>query len=428
MFEGIDIKSMLPTLIGVYGITMLSTAWKGLGIGLFRWLQRRVTTTIRISNMSWMFYTLMNYFERMKTTRRLRDVWLLNGRYGDEMHISIGFGTGIHIVKMYGKTLIIRVNERDIHKLEDKLSMTITVLGRDNSFAFWLREKLLEEIGTGPSPGEKIPIYEFGNNYWGQASLMERRMFDTVFIPSAQKKRILDAITDFDNSKPWFMARGIPYHLGILIYGPPGSGKTSVIRAIASQLNKCIYVLQANRLEVLPKAVAFLPKNTIFVIEDIDSSSAVRDPDDTAPSGEDRNITVNVQGFGNDTTIKPANLSTVLNTLDGIGSSEGRIMILTTNHIERLSPALLRPGRIDLLEKIDFITINEFTCFLSRYYDMEYSDVQLNYTAGRKMTDTDVTVATVQNYYMLNKPSIDEIINNFTIAKEERGNNEEDEW
>lgn len=407
----LNLSAIIPTIIGLYGVTMLSTAWKGVGTGIFTWIKRRCTTTIQLSNMSWTFYMLIRYFERHGMTKALREIRYMTGKYGEDDEVSIGFGTGTHLLKLNGKRIIVRISTNGNYRLEDKMSMTLTMLGHDDNFAVWLREQLMDEFRMGIIPQDKIPIFTFSESWWTQIFRMERRSFDSVFIPNEQKERIISVINNFNVSEQWHLERGIPYHFGIMLYGPPGSGKTSIIKAIATYFNKGIYSLSINALNKLPIAVARLPKNSILVIEDIDSSQAVQEQKEDGPIIPP-SVNINISRYGEDSTVtKEATLSTILNTLDGLASPSGRIIVMTTNHIDKIAPALLRPGRIDLMEHIDFIGIEEFSMFMSRYYDLSYDEVKARIEGKRMNTTT--TIAEIQNYFMLKQPSTNEIIAHF---------------
>jgi len=182
----------------------------------------------------------------------------------------------------------------------------------------------------------------------------------------------------------WYVQRGLPYRRGYLFYGPPGTGKTSLSLALAGELNLPLYILSLSTGslsdETLTMLFVGLPRKCIVLLEDIDCAGVYRegsrqaynsDSDDSDSesdyvSGDESNSTKarsqpkskeKGKDKGGDKNSQPnhrrrpsssVSFSGLLNAIDGVASHEGRILIMTTNHRERLDPALIRPGRVDL--------------------------------------------------------------------------------
>jgi len=142
---------------------------------------------------------------------------------------------------------------------------------------------------------------------------------------------------------PWYHERGIPYRRGYLLHGPPGSGKSSFITALAGQLdyNICILSLNDSGLtdDRLAHALSLAPQQSLILLEDIDAAFASNRVD-PFEQGHGRH-------GGGSGGYAGVTFSGLLNTLDGVASSEERLLFMTTNHIERLDRALMRPGRVD---------------------------------------------------------------------------------
>ncbi|KAG8702515.1 hypothetical protein FRC11_011430, partial [Ceratobasidium sp. 423] len=149
---------------------------------------------------------------------------------------------------------------------------------------------------------------------------------------------------DFMASENWYSERGIPFRRGYLLHGAPGSGKTSLIHALAGELKLDVYVISLSRRGFddarLHEIISDLPPRAIALIEDIDASFTTAvgvrgsSAGATSPFGGDEGGGVTLAGL--------------LAAIDGVAAQEGRLLFATTNHIEVLDPALTRPGRMDV--------------------------------------------------------------------------------
>jgi chaperone BCS1 len=183
---------------------------------------------------------------------------------------------------------------------------------------------------------DTIGIYEL--HQWGlgwtKAQSKKPRSLSSVVLDEDLSESLIDDIQKFEDSPQWYKAKGVPYRRGYLLYGPPGTGKTSFTLAIAGamKLNICYLNLSGNNLDDdgLNRALNDAPSKSIILLEDIDGIFVERES--VSKSKRGRRVT----------------FSGLLNALDGVRSQEGRILFMTTNHREKLDPALLRPGRCDL--------------------------------------------------------------------------------
>lgn len=160
------------------------------------------------------------------------------------------------------------------------------------------------------------------------------RALDTVVLKPGQAEEILADIKRFLSSEKYYTDLGIPYHHGILLHGMPGTGKTSVAAAISHALNLDVYHVAlpdvANN-DSLRELLRSVKPRSVLLLEEIDSFGATN-RDNGPADGSDRGVT----------------RDGLLQALDGFSAPHGLITIMTTNHIEKLDPALVRPGRIDL--------------------------------------------------------------------------------
>jgi len=202
----------------------------------------------------------------------------------------------------------------------------------------------------------KTTIYNSWGTEWRPFGQPRRkRPLESVVLDEGVKERIVTDVKDFLDSGSWYHDRGIPYRRGYLLYGPPGTGKSSFIQALAGELDYDIAILNLSERGLtddrLNHLLTIVPNRTLVLLEDVDAAFANRRQTD-------------VDGY------RGANVtfSGLLNALDGVASAEERVLFLTTNHVDRLDPALVRPGRVDMTVRLGAVTRYQVGCLWDRFY------------------------------------------------------------
>jgi len=211
----------------------------------------------------------------------------------------------------------------------------------------------------------------------------------------------------FTKNKKWYDEKGIPYTLGLLLSGSPGTGKTSTIKCLANETNRHICNINLNndmsktQLENLffNENINVLNPSTgqhdtfcipldqrIYVLEDVDcQSDIVMERALKNDKKVDKDTTKDQQALNpftggqliNDKKGEDKNkvdLSFLLNLLDGILENPGRIVIMTSNFPDTLDSALIRPGRIDVIAKFKNCSNKTVTNMLEFFYDIKLSE------------------------------------------------------
>lgn len=237
-----------------------------------------------------------------------------------------------------------------------------------------------------------------GTPYWDKTADIPKRKLSTIYIPYEQKKLLADTINTFYASKQRYDDMGIPWTLKILLYGPPSSGKSSIVKMIASEWNRTLFECSGGKNgRFIPECITDTKPSVtspLFSISDIDKYPVlVNEPDVNIENGEAKDeVLAQKQIFNN-----------MINALDGVTTEpDGRIIIMTTNHIGKFSKTFLRPGRIDLIMEIGYTTPEVFRKY---YYDMYgkvlHKDIELKddeLTVGKMQFDVMFTKLTAEEF------------------------------
>ena len=263
----------------------------------------------------------------------------------------------------------------------------------------------------------KTVIYRanLADSYWQRCMSRLNRPFSTVILNDQVKQDLIDDATDYlrPSTRRWYANRGIPYRRGYLLHGPPGTGKSSLSLAMAGYFRMKIYIVSLSSTaateENLTALFHDLPTRCVVLLEDIDSAGLTHTRDGTSGSSGDAAGMIEASAAssispGSRKGANPAaaggriSLSGLLNILDGVASQEGRILIMTTNHIEKLDKALIRPGRIDM--SIHFgLADSGMSASIFRAIYAPYEDEMMDLLAQESGMATDATdeVATAKN-------------------------------
>ncbi|CAP59892.1 uncharacterized protein PODANS_1_2170 [Podospora anserina S mat+] len=279
-----------------------------------------------------------------------------NGRTHADFRVQPGFGH--HIVR-HKPGVYIAVNR-------EKASTATTATGEPHETLtltlLWMHRHVLAEVFTQAHElaqsfqQGKTVVYTARNMQWtvlGKPRL--KRPLGSVILDEGVKESLVADVKEFMAAQEWYTERGVPYRRGYLLYGPPGTGKTSFIQALAGELDYSVAMINLSEMgmtdDLLAQLLTQLPEKSILLLEDVDAALVnrrQRDPD--GYSG--RSVTA----------------SGLLNALDGLAAGEDRIAFLTTNHIDKLDPALIRPGRVDMMVRIGEASRYQAGQMWDRYY------------------------------------------------------------
>ena len=185
---------------------------------------------------------------------------------------------------------------------------------------------------------------------WVDAGRRPARPVESVVLKGDAARAIVDDARAFLRLERWYAERGIPYRRGYLLHGAPGSGKTSLVRAVAGELRLPVYQLPLSGAGVDDEAFHRLlnsaARRSVVLLEDVDAGVGTSGRETVATvaglAGREEPIGGATNGIGCGLTLRG-----LLGALDGVGAAEGRLLFMTCRDASVLEPALIRPGRID---------------------------------------------------------------------------------
>jgi len=279
------------------------------------------------------------------------------------------------------------------------------------------------------------------NNCWDEVIFSSTRHFSNIFFD--EKEKLLEKVKFFIENKEWYSELGIPYSLGIGLHGPPGTGKTSIIKAIANYTNRHIIIISLKLIKTKQQlekvffenryntnncqhSITF--NNKIIVFEDIDcigdivlkrenkmSYEILHQTQDQEQNQTNKKILHSIStNPANATNVNVSSLiesiattcsmhvnennitlDDILNLWDGIRETPGRIMFISSNHYNKLDDALIRPGRIDITLELSYASLQIIEEMYNHLFKKNIDINELN-----KINDKFYTPAEIINIYI----------------------------
>lgn len=314
-------------------------------------------------------------------------------------HHGLTAGYGTHI-GFYKKRLVLVNRHIDEGNQTSKFKehLVLTFFGGKKVVKEFAGE-IKDKADSGFGEFKSVPIYINSGNWWNRAGSLPLRSLDTVFTSNNAGRKLYEAIREFEDKRAEHHRLGLPHHLGVLLYGVPGCGKTSLIHAIASALQRSIFYLNLGSVEKDKELTDLVASNrdwskVLLVLEDFDTAGVAVSRGSNAtpelvPDAETGGLAVvpAEAPTSSDEPKKTVTLSTMLNILDGLISPDGLVTIATTNHPERLDEALKRDGRFDQKVELGRLGYDEFVA-MSHLFGVDPSDLPVK--PGDEMTGAEM--------------------------------------
>ncbi|MGD1883310.1 MAG: AAA family ATPase [Paracoccaceae bacterium] len=327
-------------------------------IALYRVIGRRVWVSLTLDNRSAAYRHFCIWMEQNNVLTHSRHVRMTDGKWARG---TKGYAPAPGRHWFFWRRKLCRL-ERDInekakvgasHNQRPMEVLNVTVLfGKVETILGWIAEgRTLSQTKDRIGPG----LHILKGDWWDHVDDVPRRSVNTVLVDDDRIEKVLQDMRWFYGASDWYAERGVLWRRGYLFHGLPGTGKLSLIRGLASELSLDIASLDIGRAMLtddgLREAMMCAPTGALIAIEDVDAVFTQRQ------GGEKRS---------------GVSFSGLLNAIDGVAAQEGRALIMTTNHKEKLDPALIRPGRADVHTELGLVSAATARRLFERFFPEEF--------------------------------------------------------
>lgn len=370
---------------------------------VYLFIKGQCMTTLVMNNAGYsgneiQFKAFMKWYTNSRWSRWSRSISLEgNMGWGAEGNsYVVGPGFGIHIFFYKYRLFWFQKSELNSQGSErEKHQIFIKTFGRSQKPIY----DLIESFAYVPKDDD-MAIYVWRDSQWAMQTTVKRRKIDSVILKEEIKNKLLSNMEYFFEHPEWYEKRGLAHKQTYVLHGVPGTGKSSTIKALASHFGKNICNIDMDMMSNMSfeSAMATIPANSIVLIEDFDSCSSTHsrtgENTELAAKGDLSNPIVpkeKTEKVASGTSVSDflsespqLTLSKILNVLDGVVALDGTVVFLTTNHLEKIDSAVIRPGRVDHIIEIPYMEDVEIRKYIALMYGEETAipDVKFKPIAG----------------------------------------------
>jgi hypothetical protein len=407
-------------------VTAISTTIGNFVVGKIRdKIVKVITFTVSGFYDEWMENALYGILYRYNNIKKLASLEMKATKSLDDRNNYFQLADGTHILKYRNYDILVTIDSKNYTAPNGGVTRfisrtySVAALSINSSFVRDFEQDMIhhrDDILKIRSDSTIVNVYKDGHEsdgytYWDKLAPIPKRKLNTVYLDTKTKTTIVQAVNQFFASKDYYRKHGIAHNLKILLYGKPSVGKDTIARMIASEWYRNIYYVTGGKTgRFIPDAITDHPViNPLFLISDIDKYPFLINEFVAEKEVDDKASKSNSESSDNKKTGEE-NLAFahMLNALDGIMSGEDRIIVMTTNHIERFSPTFLRPGRVDLCLEIPPVNEEVFRKFVYDFYDKTIPK-------EIKLREEVITVGALQTDVIFMKLTLAEFLKKYTI-------------
>ena len=369
---------------------------------LIDWAYDRVVISVEVNSSDQAYEWFAVWLGKQPVQLKMRDLNLKTRRASEEGGFTLGEEedapkallaptNGKFWIRFQGKQFWLSANREKMQGQNGLLASfheTLTI----RTF-FWNRpvihDLISEAYRSTVKPEEKrVEIMTPRWDDWNVRQRVIPRAPESLVYSDNLISKIVSDAKKFLESETWYADMGIPWRRGYLLHGPPGNGKSSLITAVAGVLGKSICVMNLSSLSLTDDSLTNLlgdaPDGSLILLEDVDAVFNQRNK----ASGNESKLSFNG----------------LLNALDGVTAQQGRLVFMTTNHLEKLDPALVRPGRADAHFFLGNASQAQVKRMLERFYPG--IEVQEAESLAARVPENTFSMAKIQEFMLRHRDDL----------------------
>ncbi len=326
---------------------------------IWQQIKRLTLVTLSFDESTMLFQLFQSWVDSQGLMDKKRDVMLKVNERVDPPEILIVPDRKSYLVKLGGVWCKMTKQKDEVPNKSDDNSISSLIAPERIwlTCLIWKRAKILATLSYilqefGLEHEKSVPLYTCDYGYWREQCKLPLRLPENIILREGVYEEIVSDFGEFLESKEWYDERQIPYQRGYMFCGPPGTGKTTLAATLASEFKMRLCTLDLSSIDndrQIKSAFSSIPNKSIILIEDFDSFIQGR----------------KILGKSEMT------FSGLLNAINGVMTSPGRLLIGTTNITQDIDPALVRTGRIDRVFKLDYLDDQQARTIIKKFLGVD---------------------------------------------------------